>query len=105
MEQSDNSNWNCVNFSAADEGAPEAAPLLLDDAASRISDTVEDKVKDLKMASVASKELSPEQKEVASSSSSSMFSMIYSMVKKVAMVGGIYLVGYMGWSVAWLIGS
>ncbi|XP_017849136.1 extended synaptotagmin-2 isoform X4 [Drosophila busckii] len=34
---------------------------------------------------------------------SSIFSLIYSVGKKVAIVGSIYLVGYMGWSVAWLI--
>lgn len=64
--------------------------------------------KEKKMAA-ASKELSPEQKEKEASSSSdanvsSIGSTIYSLVKKVALVGGIYLVGYMGWSVAWLIG-
>lgn len=61
--------------------------------------------KEVKMAA-ASKEMTPEQKEkeAAGSSSSSIGSMVYSLVKKVALVGGIYLVGYMGWSVAWLIG-
>ncbi|XP_016999089.2 extended synaptotagmin-2 isoform X2 [Drosophila takahashii] len=33
----------------------------------------------------------------------SIFSVFYSLGKKVAIVGSIYLVGYMGWSVAWLI--
>ncbi|XP_034486132.1 extended synaptotagmin-2 isoform X2 [Drosophila innubila] len=33
----------------------------------------------------------------------SIFSVIYSVGKKIAIVGSIYLVGYMGWSVAWLI--
>ncbi|XP_068157204.1 extended synaptotagmin-2 isoform X2 [Drosophila tropicalis] len=33
----------------------------------------------------------------------SIFSIIYGVGKKVAIVGSIYLVGYMGWSVAWLI--
>lgn len=51
----------------------------------------------------ASKELSPEEKDVANSSFS-LGSTIFSLAKKVAVVGGIYLVGYMGWSVAWLIG-
>lgn len=32
-----------------------------------------------------------------------IFSVLYSVGKKVAIVGSIYLVGYMGWSVAWLI--
>lgn len=29
---------------------------------------------------------------------------LYSAAKKVAIVGSIYVIGYMGWSVAWLIG-
>ncbi|KAH8406683.1 hypothetical protein KR222_003005, partial [Zaprionus bogoriensis] len=33
----------------------------------------------------------------------SIFAVLYSVGKKVAIVGSIYLVGYMGWSVAWLI--
>lgn len=33
----------------------------------------------------------------------SIFSVFYSVGKKIAIVGSIYLVGYMGWSVAWLI--
>ncbi|XP_017091848.2 extended synaptotagmin-2 isoform X2 [Drosophila bipectinata] len=33
----------------------------------------------------------------------SIFSILYTVGKKVAIVGSIYLVGYMGWSVAWLI--
>lgn len=33
----------------------------------------------------------------------SIFSVIYTVMKKVTVVGAIYLVGYMGWSVAWLI--
>lgn len=36
-------------------------------------------------------------------SDDSVFSLIYSIVKKVSIVGAIYLVGYMNWSVAWLI--
>ncbi|XP_030373546.1 extended synaptotagmin-2 isoform X2 [Scaptodrosophila lebanonensis] len=32
-----------------------------------------------------------------------IFSIIYRVGKKIAIVGSIYLVGYMGWSVAWLI--
>ncbi|XP_017144749.1 extended synaptotagmin-2 isoform X2 [Drosophila miranda] len=37
------------------------------------------------------------------SSENSIFSILYTIGKKVAIVGSIYLVGYMGWSVAWLI--
>lgn len=33
----------------------------------------------------------------------SVFTLLYSIVKKVTVVGAIYLVGYMNWSVAWLI--
>lgn len=38
-----------------------------------------------------------------SSAEDSIFSIMYAVAKKVAIVGSIYLVGYMGWSVAWLI--
>ncbi|XP_061389220.1 extended synaptotagmin-2, partial [Musca vetustissima] len=38
-----------------------------------------------------------------SSAEDSIFSTMYAVAKKVAIVGSIYLVGYMGWSVAWLI--
>lgn len=53
----------------------------------------------------ASKEL---QNNVVPSSSSKcdddgVFNLLYSIVKKVTVVGAIYLVGYMNWSVAWLI--
>ncbi|XP_018788338.1 PREDICTED: extended synaptotagmin-2 isoform X1 [Bactrocera latifrons] len=60
-------------------------------------------VDDSEMAA-ASKEVNGE-KAVAttSASSDSIFSIIYTVFKKVAIVGSIYLVGYMGWSVAWLI--
>ncbi|XP_055676683.1 extended synaptotagmin-2 isoform X2 [Lutzomyia longipalpis] len=37
------------------------------------------------------------------SSDGGMFSLIYTVAKRVAVVGVIYFVGYMGWSVAWLI--
>nr|ABY21755.1 RE26910p [Drosophila melanogaster] len=37
------------------------------------------------------------------SDDNSIFSVFYTLGKKVAIVGSIYLVGYMGWSVAWLI--
>lgn len=33
----------------------------------------------------------------------SIFSIVYSVLKKVVIVGAIYFVGYMGWSMAWLI--
>lgn len=36
-------------------------------------------------------------------SDESIFSLVYTIVKKVTVVGAIYFVGYMGWSVAWLI--
>lgn len=39
----------------------------------------------------------------STSSGDSIFTIIYSLVKKVTVVGAIYFVGYMGWSVAWLI--
>lgn len=38
-----------------------------------------------------------------STSDDSFFSIAYALVKKVTIVGAIYVVGYMGWSVAWLI--
>lgn len=37
------------------------------------------------------------------SSDDNIFSIVYSALKKVAIVGVIYFVGYMNWSVAWLI--
>ena len=46
----------------------------------------------------ASKELQP-----AVDDESSIFSMVYAALKKIGIVGAIYFVGYMGWSVAWLI--
>lgn len=39
----------------------------------------------------------------SSASDDSVFTLMYSIVKKVSVVGAIYLVGYMNWSVAWLI--
>lgn len=97
-----------VDFSA--DGVEEAVQELL---AETKTAALPDAPESAEMAA-ASKELSPE-KEAASSSndqkdssssasSSSMFSLIYSTVKKVVTVGIIYCVGYMGWSVAWLIG-
>lgn len=51
-----------------------------------------------------SKELTPEKAEVESrSSSGGIISILYSAAKKVAIVGVVYFVGYMNWSVAWLI--
>lgn len=41
--------------------------------------------------------------KATSSAEDSIFSVIYTVAKKVAVVGTIYAVGYMGWSVAWLI--
>ncbi|XP_058821865.1 extended synaptotagmin-2 isoform X2 [Topomyia yanbarensis] len=55
----------------------------------------------------ASKEQSLEKAELENASSStdhdSVVSLLYSFAKKVVTVGIIYCVGYMGWSVAWLI--
>lgn len=48
----------------------------------------------------ASKEEMPSKK---SSAEDSILSVIYTASKKVFIVGSIYLVGYMGWSIAWLI--
>lgn len=53
---------------------------------------------------VAPSKESPE-KESSSKSSSDTFTIVYSIAKKIAAVGMIYFVGYMGWSVAWLIGE
>lgn len=39
----------------------------------------------------------------SASNDDSVFSIVYSVLKKVAIVGAIYFVGYMGWSMAWLI--
>lgn len=36
-------------------------------------------------------------------SDDSIFTLLYSIAKKVTIVGAIYFVGYMNWSVAWLI--
>ncbi|XP_059218409.1 extended synaptotagmin-2 isoform X3 [Stomoxys calcitrans] len=38
-----------------------------------------------------------------STAEESIFAVMYTVAKKVAIVGSIYMVGYMGWSVAWLI--
>jgi len=52
-----------------------------------------------------SKELSQEKAELESrvADENSLMSIIYSAAKKVGVVGIVYLVGYMNWSVAWLI--
>lgn len=54
----------------------------------------------------ASKELRSNEnskKISASVSDDSLFTLLYTIFKKVTVVGAVYLVGYMGWSVAWLI--
>lgn len=38
-----------------------------------------------------------------SQSNDGIFELLYSVFKKVFIIGGVYLVGYMGWSIAWLI--
>lgn len=38
-----------------------------------------------------------------SKSDDGVFTILYSIAKKVSLVGAVYLVGYMNWSVAWLI--
>lgn len=45
----------------------------------------------------------PAKRAVTSSDDGSVFVLLYSLVKKVTAVGAVYLVGYMGWSVAWLV--
>lgn len=54
---------------------------------------------DENMAAAASKDAPPK----SSSAEDSIFAVLYTVAKKVAIVGSIYFVGYMGWSVAWLI--
>ncbi|XP_037812091.1 extended synaptotagmin-2-A isoform X6 [Lucilia sericata] len=51
----------------------------------------------------ASKELSNDVAPKPSTAEDSIFAVLYTVAKKVAIVGSIYAVGYMGWSVAWLI--
>lgn len=84
---------------------------MLDDSEKAKAEAAADQVKaneDGKMAA-ESKEVSPEKKKEAEKqttvSESSLGSIVYSLAKKVVAVGAIYLVGYMGWSVAWLIGA
>lgn len=50
-----------------------------------------------------SKELTPEKAEIESHTDGGILSIMYSAAKKVAVVGIVYFVGYMNWSVAWLI--
>lgn len=52
-----------------------------------------------------SKELNAEKAELEKrvSDEGSMMSIILSAAKKIGVVGVVYFVGYMGWSVAWLI--
>lgn len=38
-----------------------------------------------------------------SAATDSIFTILYSIAKKVSVVGAVYLVGYMNWSIAWLI--
>lgn len=45
-----------------------------------------------------------EEIDVKRSKDDKLFSILYTIAKKVAIFGSIYLIGYMGWSVAWLIG-
>lgn len=52
----------------------------------------------------ASKELDPSKPSPHVGSYGSVGSWIYSLAKKIIVVGTVYFVGYMGWSVAWLIG-
>lgn len=62
-----------------------------------------------KMAAASKEVRADESVQVTQSTSSStrsddsVFNLLYSIVKKVTVVGAIYLVGYMNWSVAWLI--
>ncbi|XP_026466139.1 extended synaptotagmin-2 isoform X2 [Ctenocephalides felis] len=51
----------------------------------------------------ASKELDPSKPSPHVGSYGSVGSWIYSLAKKIIVVGTVYFVGYMGWSVAWLI--
>lgn len=52
----------------------------------------------------ASKEQLPEEMRPRSADDDNGYaSMVYTAAKRVAIVGAIYLVGYMNWSVAWLI--
>ncbi|XP_055377645.1 extended synaptotagmin-2 isoform X2 [Condylostylus longicornis] len=70
---------------------------------------IEDNADPLLDMAAASKEISSDNvtenlvKSAEGSSDEGIFSLIYTVVKKVAIVGTVYLLGYMGWSVAWLV--
>lgn len=51
----------------------------------------------------ASKEVAKNESDKMKMSDDSVFTLLYTIFKKVSVVGAVYLVGYMGWSVAWLI--
>lgn len=73
------------------------------DGSGDISKPIED-LSDPKVMSV-SKELSAEKAEIEKRvlDEGSITSIFFSAAKKIAAVGVVYFVGYMGWSVAWLI--
>ncbi|XP_059621381.1 extended synaptotagmin-2 isoform X2 [Phlebotomus argentipes] len=54
---------------------------------------------------IVSKEKTPDEADsaVAKTGDKGIFSLIFTVAKRVAVVSVIYFVGYMGWSVAWLI--
>ncbi|XP_063707613.1 extended synaptotagmin-2 isoform X3 [Culicoides brevitarsis] len=81
---------------------PEAGPVVTQPSVDK-SDAAKDTM------TGASKELSPEKASNdqfvdARPIDEGIIASVYSFAKKAATVGIVYLVGYMGWSVAWLIG-
>lgn len=90
-----------------------------EDIAQHIDDSIQEDLSQLsggktttttdKMAAASKEVRADESVQVTQSTSSStrsddsVFNLLYSIVKKVTVVGAIYLVGYMNWSVAWLI--
>ena len=74
--------------------------LPKDSPKTEVADKVVDET-DSKMSN--SKELTPEKADIESHSDGGIVSIMYSAAKKVAVVGIVYFVGYMNWSVAWLI--
>uniref|UniRef100_A0A182JSB2 Synaptotagmin n=1 Tax=Anopheles christyi TaxID=43041 RepID=A0A182JSB2_9DIPT len=79
-------------------------------ASSEVDSLLEPQPNEATIMAGASKELSPEKQsvppessEVAKTKDDSIMTLLYSFAKKVVTVGIIYFVGYMGWSVAWLI--
>ncbi|XP_037922299.1 extended synaptotagmin-2 isoform X1 [Hermetia illucens] len=72
----------------------------------RGSQDVEELPTDILDMAAASKlsEKDTEEIDVKRSKDDKLFSILYTIAKKVAIFGSIYLIGYMGWSVAWLIG-